>query len=175
MNRIGTSMRIGLLLAVSVAFELAQARTVEVPDKIITFELPERDVEQLATRVDAALIAQGFNRKSAVRRLALDLLELPPSASPEDGIILSAFEKKAAILVSVQVTKCRAVISMTLADDIARANGKELLRLTQEALVENLSSRKEMPLTVTEGIGAREDPCVAVVRSNKSLERTLDR
>jgi hypothetical protein len=172
MNRSGALTRLGLLLAFSVTMALAQAHIVEVPDKIITLELPERDVEKLAARIDAALVARGFNRKSAIRRLTLDMSELPPSASPEDGIVFSDFEKKALILVSVQVTRCRAVISMSLADGIARANGEGQLRLTQETLVEGLSTRKEMPLFVTEGIGARKDPCVAVVRSNKSLERT---
>jgi hypothetical protein len=173
MSRSSTATRLGLLLAFSVAIALAQAHTVEVPDKIITLELAERDVEQLAARIDAVLVAQGFNRKSAIRRLTLDMFELPPSASPADGIILSEFEKEAVIFVSVQVTTCRAVIAMRLADDIAKAIGEGQLRLTKETLVEGLSTRKEMPLLVTEGLGVRKDPCVAVMRSNKSLERTL--
>jgi hypothetical protein len=172
MNRSSTATRLGLLFAFSLA--LAQAHTVEVPDKIITLELPDHHVEQLATRIDAALVAHGFERKSASRRLTLDMRELPTSASPEEGIILSEFEKTAAIRIGVQVTRCRAVVAMSLADDISRANGEVQLRLAQESLVGALSSRKKMPLIVTDGIGGREDPCVVVVRSNKSLERTRE-
>jgi len=174
MNRISIVTRFTMLLAIGAAIAVGHAYSLPPADLVVTIELPERNVEQLAERVDAALVSNGFIRLVTMKRVTLDMHELPTSASSEDGVVLSKFEKPAVISVFAQVTTCRAAFSLRLADHMSKADGERQLRLTREALVKGLPTRKEVPLTITGGLSTREDPCVVPMRSNTSLERTRE-
>jgi hypothetical protein len=165
MSRSSTLTRLWPLLTFSIAAALAHAHSVVVPDRVVTLEIPEREVEQLARRIDAILVAHGFAKAPPTPRLTLDMHALPPSASAEEGNIVAKFEKKAAVSIFVQVTTCRAVFAMRLADGVARADGEKQLRLAEEALIKGLSGRKDMPLTITEGLGVRDNPCMTSAQS----------
>jgi hypothetical protein len=145
------------------------------PDKVITLELAEHSVEQLARQVEAVLLSGGFTKGPAMLRQTLDMSELPASASPDEGVILARFEKKSTVAVFVQVTTCRVALTMRLPDSIDKKIGEPGLLATQSLLLNGLSRRESISVTLIEGLSTRDNPCDAPVRSNKSLERTRER
>jgi hypothetical protein len=168
-------MRLLSLLAVCIMSMQVQAHSLPDPDRVITLELPLRDVEQLAAQVEAILVGNGFHKGPAMPRMTLDMTKLPTSASADQGIIVARFDKEATISLFMHATTCRVSFTMTLPDRTDKKAGEQELQSTQELLVSGLSGRGHMTVTLFDGLGSREDPCIVPVRSNTSPERTRER
>jgi len=175
MDRLRDSHPAVALLVLCALAGFARAHTLPDADRMVTLELPVSNVEKLASRVEAALREQGFAKASSMPRMTLDGLTLPPSAAAEEGIILARFEEISGLSVSVHVTTCRATFMMWLPRGANRVRGRRRLHATQAMLVEDLSASDNVPVTVTEGVSVRENPCVPEARSNTSLERMRER
>lgn len=175
MNRLRKIIRLAVCLMLCAPARFALAHTLPDADRMVTLELAARNVEKLASQIEAVLHGHGFTKVSSMPRMTLDGHKLPLSASLEEGIVLAKFEEKSGISVFVQVTVCRASFMMWLPHGADRSNGQRQLLATQAMLVAGVPSRKDMTVTVTEGVSIRDNPCVPEVRSNKSLERTRDR
>lgn len=175
MNRLRKSSRVVFYLMLCAPAWFAHANTLPDADRMVTLELAVTDVEKLASQIDAILQQRGFKKVSSMPRMTLGGDKLPPSASVEEGTVLAKFEEKSGISVFVHVTSCRATFMMWLPNGADKPNGQRQLQSTEAMLVTGLSSRKDTPVTVTDGVSVRENPCVLAVRSNNSLERTRDR
>jgi hypothetical protein len=174
MNRSRKSMPIVFCLMLCARAWFAHAHTLPDADRMVTLELAVRNVETLASQIEAALEGHGFKKVSSMPRMTLDGHKLPLSASVEEGIVLAKFEEKSGLSVFVQVTVCRASFMMRL-PGADKSGGQQNLLATQATLVDALSSRNDLPVTVTEEVSIRDNPCVPAVRSNTSLERTPER
>ena len=163
------------VLAFCLAMAVAYSHSIPDPDKVFTLELPEPNVEQLVRRVETVLVARDFTKLHEMSRRQLDMSELPASASFNEGIILARFERKGSVTLSVHVTACRVEVLMWLPSGADKAAGGREMQSVQLILVSGLSNDKKLQVTLADGLGGRNDPCVVPVRSNKSLERTRDR
>jgi hypothetical protein len=172
MNRLRKSIPVVFCLMLCALAWFAHAHTLPDADRMVTLELAVRNVEKLASQIEAVLHGHGFTKVSSMPRMTLDGHKLPLSASLEEGIVLAKFEEKSGLSVFVQVTVCRASFMMRLPHDADKSNGQQQLQATQAILVSALSNRNDMPVTVTEEVSIRDNPCVPAVRSNTSLERT---
>jgi hypothetical protein len=145
---------------------LARAHTLPDADSMVTLELAVRDVEKLAGQIGAILDEHGFTKVSSMPRMTVDGYKLPPSASVGEGIIFARFEDESGLSVSVHVTVCRATFMMWLPDGVDKTIGQRQLRSTEAILVTGLSTRKDVPVTVTDGVGVSENPCDPAVGAN---------
>src|SRR3982751_5392537 len=98
------------ILAFCATIAVGHAHSLANPDKVITLEVSERNVERLAKQIESILVAHGFTRLSGTARMEVKDFPrpLPRDASAEEGIVLSMFERKSVISLFVQVTACRA-------------------------------------------------------------------
>lgn len=174
MRSCGRTIRLAFYLAFCATGWYAQSHSLPDPDRVITLELTEPNVERLASQVDAVLRAYGFTKVSSSPRMTLDAFQLPSSARIDEGIILARFEEKSGISLFAQITSCRAAITMRLPDVVDKVTGRSKLLAIQARLKTDLAARTHIPVSVIEGLSDRENPCAVPVRSNKSLERTRE-
>jgi hypothetical protein len=165
-------MRLLPFLASCITIAVAYSHSIPDPDSVFTLELPEPNVEQLVRRVETVLVARDFTKLQEMPRRKLDMSELPPSASLNEGIIFARFEKKGSLKLSVHVTACRVQVLMWLPNDADKVAGGREIYAAQLILVSGLSNNQKWQVTLADGLIDRNDPCVVPVRSNKSLERT---
>jgi hypothetical protein len=167
-------MRLLPFLASCVMVAVAYSHSIPDPDKVITLELPEHNVEQLVRRVETVLVARNFTKLQEMPRRKLNMSELPASASLDEGIILARFEQKGSLKLSVHVTACRVQVLMWLPNGADKVAGGLEMHAAQLILVSGLSNNHKWQVTVADGLIDRNDPCVVPVRSNTSLERTRE-
>jgi hypothetical protein len=175
MNGSRKPMRLSLLVAACILGTQVRSHSLPDPDKVITLELPQRNVEKLAAQVEAVLLGSGFKKGPNMPRLALDMSALPPSASADQGVIVARLDKDATLSIFMHVTACRVSLTMRLPSHTDKKVGHRELQATQDLLVSELAHRENTQVTLHDGFGSREDPCAVPVRSNTSLERARGR